>query len=270
MICTLGDLLLDVIVRLDAPIAADTDTYGRTKVGAGGQAPNVAAWTVALGGRARFIGKRGADTAGRLAAEELRARGVEVCGPEVEGATGTVVSVTTPDGRRAMLTDRGVAPDLRADELDARWLDDCERLHLTGYSLVRSPISEAAIEAARRATERGIPLSVDLSATTAIGEIGPERFARILDDLAPEIVFANEDEARLVPDVRAPVVVVKRGGDGCSVRRDGDETSFPAERADLLDATGAGDAFAAGFLLGGPTLALAAAAQCVSQMGAMP
>ena len=100
MICTLGDLLLDVVVRLDGPIAEDTDTYGRTRVGAGGQAANVAAWVVALGGSARFIGKRARDATGRLLAEELASRGVELAGPEVELGTGTVVSVATPDGPR--------------------------------------------------------------------------------------------------------------------------------------------------------------------------
>ena len=93
MICTLGDLLLDVVVRLESPIAEDTDTYGRTRVGAGGQAANVAAWVAALDGRARFVGKRARDPVGRLLADELRDRGVEVRGPEVESGTGTVVSV---------------------------------------------------------------------------------------------------------------------------------------------------------------------------------
>src|SRR6266550_3376842 len=100
MICALGDLLLDVIVRLEGPIAEDTDTYGRTRVGAGGQAANVAAWVAALGGRARFIGKRAGDPAGLLIAKELRQQGVEVVGPKVDSGTGTVVSIATPDGRR--------------------------------------------------------------------------------------------------------------------------------------------------------------------------
>src|SRR5688572_33284102 len=97
MVCSLGDLLLDVIVRLDGPIAEDTDTYGRTRVGAGGQAANVAAWVAALGGSARFIGKRADDPAGRIVAAELDKRGVDVRGPAVERGTGTVVSIATPD-----------------------------------------------------------------------------------------------------------------------------------------------------------------------------
>jgi ribokinase len=266
VLCTLGDLLLDVIVRLDAPIAEDTDTYGRTRVGAGGQAANVAAWTVALNAPARFIGKRARDPSGRFLADELRRRSVELAGPEVDDGTGTVVSIATPDGRRTMLTDRGVAVAIRPDELDPTWLEGCDRLHLPSYSLVTSPIREAALEAARLAPR----VSVDLSSTTAVESVGVDRFTALLGELGPDIVFANEDEAALVGDLDADTVVVKRGARGCLVRRRDGEQHYPAEPADVVDTTGAGDAFAAGFLVGGPELALRAAAKCVSQMGAMP
>jgi sugar/nucleoside kinase (ribokinase family) len=266
VLCTLGDLLLDVIVRLDAPIAEDTDTYGRTRVGAGGQAANVAAWTAALERPARFIGKRARDPAGRLLGEELRRRGVEVAGPEVEAGTGTVVSIATPEGKRAMLTDRGVAAAFRPDELDGRWLEGCDWLHIPGYSLVTSPLRETTIQAAESAEH----VSVDLSSTAAIESAGVQRFKAILNELGAEIVFANEEEAALAGEVNAETVVVKRGARGCLVRRSDEEREYPAEPAEIVDTTGAGDAFAAGFLAGGPELALRAAARCVSQMGAMP
>ena len=262
MICTLGDLLLDVIVRLDGPIADDTDTYGRTHVGAGGQAANVAAWVAALGGRARFVGKRARDPAGRLLADELRARGVELAGPEVEHGTGTVVSLATPDGKRTMLTDRGVAPDLAPAELDEAWLDGCGWLHVPGYSLVRSPLAETAVAAARRASR----VSVDLSSTAAVSLLGVERFRERLAAVTPAVVFATEDEAALVGDVKAETVVVKQGARGCRI----DGRVYPAPPVELVDTTGAGDAFAAGFLVGGPELAVTAAARCVATMGAAP
>jgi sugar/nucleoside kinase (ribokinase family) len=266
MICALGDLLLDVIVRLEAPIAEDTDTYGRTRVGAGGQAANVAAWIATLGGQARFVGKRAPDPTGRLVAAELARRGVEVIGPEEDGGTGTVVSIATPDGRRTMLSDRGIASDFRPDELDASWLEDCERLHLPAYSLLASPIRETALAAARLAPA----VSVDLSSTTAIRAAGVEELGAVLGELEPDLVFANEDEAALAGDLEVKTLVVKRGARGCAVRKDGEEREHPAEPATVVDSTGAGDAFAAGFLLGGPELALSAAARCVTQMGAMP
>jgi sugar/nucleoside kinase (ribokinase family) len=262
----LGDLLLDVIVRLDGPIAEDTDTYGRTQVGAGGQAANVAAWTAALDRPARFIGKRARDPAGRFLAEELLRHGVDVAGPEVDEGTGTVVSIATPDGRRTMLTDRGVAIAFDAGELERTWLDGCERLHVPGYSLVTSPIREAALAAARLAPR----VSVDLSSTGAIESVGVEEFRATVAELHPDVVFANDDEAKLFGEIEAETVVIKRGADGCVVRRGGDERAYPAVPATVVDATGAGDSFAAGFLAGGPELAVQTAAQCVSRMGAMP
>jgi ribokinase len=266
VICTLGDLLLDVIVRLDAPIAEDTDTYGRTRVGAGGQAANVAAWVVALGGEARFLGKLARDPAGRMLAAELAARGVDVAGPEVERGTGTVVSVATPDGARTMLTDRGVATEFRPYELERAWLDGCDWLHVPGYSLVRPPLLETALAAAQLAPR----VSVDLSSTSAIADAGVDRFREVLGRLRPALVLGNEAEAELVGPVKVETLVVKRGALGCVVRRGDDERELPARQATAVDTTGAGDAFAAGFLVGGPELALEAAARCVETMGAMP
>jgi sugar/nucleoside kinase (ribokinase family) len=266
VICTLGDLLLDVVVRLDGPIAEDTDTYGHTRVGAGGQAANVAAWVVALGGRARFVGKRARDPAGRLLVGELRRLGVELVGPEEPAGTGTVVSVAAADGLRTMLTDRGVAVDLRPEELDPAWLAGCEWLHVSGYSLVGGPIRETAPAAARLAPR----VSVDLSSTSAIEAAGVEDFRTALAELRPHVVFATEAEAELVGELEVETVVVKRGARGCVVRRESLSEELPAVPVAAVDSTGAGDAFAAGFLLGGPELALDAAARCVSRMGATP
>ena len=243
MVCTLGDLLLDVVVRIDGPIAEDTDTYGRTRVSPGGQAANVAAWVAALGGEAWFVGKRARDPAGRVLAEELRGRGVEVVGPEVGAGTGTVVSLARSDGRRTMLTDRGVAPELSAAEIESAWLAACEWLHLPAYSLVRAPIRDAALAAAALVRERGGSVSVDLSATRALAESGVETFRRLLAGLAPDVVFGNEAEISLVGGVHAPTVVVKLGRRGCAVRRGGETTELAAVPAEVVDTTGAGDAF---------------------------
>jgi sugar/nucleoside kinase (ribokinase family) len=261
LICAVGDLLLDVIVRLDGPIAADTDTYGRTSVGAGGQAANVAAWAAALGGRGRFLGKRARDAAGSIVSAELSARGVELAGPEVERGTGTVVSLAGADGSRSMLSDRGVSTELAPEEVDPAWLEGCDWLHVPGYSLVRQPLAAAATRAAGLAEH----VSVDASSLAAIDEVGPELFRELVRDLRPEVVFANEAEAELLGALEGTTVVV-HGSSGCRV---GGE-SFAALAADVVDTTGAGDAFAAGYLLGGPQLALEAAARCVGQMGAMP
>jgi sugar/nucleoside kinase (ribokinase family) len=133
---------------------------------------------------------------------------------------------------------------------------------VAGYSLARSPIREAAFAAAGLASR----VSVDLSSTAAIEATGVEEFRSALERLSPEIVFANEDEAALIGKVEAGTVVVKRGAGGIEVGG----REFQAKPADVVDTTGAGDALAAGFLLGGPDLGLDAAARCVATMGAFP
>jgi ribokinase len=270
VICTLGDLLLDVIVRLDGPIAEDTDTYGHTRVGLGGQAANVAAWVVALGGEARFIGKTARDPAGRMLTGELRSRGVEVAGPQAGEGTGTVVSLARSDGRRTMLTDRGVAPDLAVSDLEPDWFTSSEWLHVPAYSLVRSPIRDAALAAVAFVRDRGGSVSVDLSATSALAQAAGPPFDELLAALAPDLVLGTEAELDLVGQLRAPTVVSKRGSRGCSVRRSDELVELPAHPTEVIDTTGAGDAFAAGFLLAGAELGLEAAARCVGTMGAMP
>ena len=263
MLVTLGDLLLDVIVRLSQPLAEGADADAVTKLGPGGQAANVAAWVAELGGEARFLGKRADDEAGRTAAGALARYGVDVHGPVVAGRTGTIVALVGVDGARTMASDRGVSPDFQADELHPAWLDGCSHLHLPGYSLLRSPIDGTALRAAELAPR----LSVDLSSWSAIRDFGPERFRERLEQLRPAIVFANEDEERILGGpLDGCTWILKRGPLGA---RFGD-VELPAVPADAIDTTGAGDALAAGYLVGGPELALAAAARCVAQLGSMP
>lgn len=262
MIVSLGDLLLDVIVRLSQPLAEGADADAVTRLGPGGQAANVAAWAAALGGEARFVGKTADDEAGRTARAALARYGVDVRGPVVEGRTGTIVSLVDVAGERTMASDRGVSPDLRADELVEGWLLD-ETLHLPVYSLVREPIATAAL----RAAELAEFVSVDLSSWSAIRDFGPGRLRERLEALDPDVVFANEAEEEAIGGrVGSAMWIVKLGARGALV----DGEVLPALPADVVDTTGAGDAFAAGWLVGGAELALEAAARCVAQLGSMP
>jgi sugar/nucleoside kinase (ribokinase family) len=266
LICTLGDLLLDVVVTGRGPVEKAADTYSQVTVGAGGQAANVAAWAAALGARARLVTKRVDDPAGRLLAGEMALRAVEVLGPEVAGGgearTGVVVSLSGFDGERSMLTDRGASPTLEAGELSPGWIEGCDWLHLPLYSLVDAPIRQAAL-AARDYAPRA---SLDLSSVTVLRELGKGEAGRLVEVLEPEIVFATQEEASMVDLSTVPTLVEKLGAKGALVNGQ----LFVAPAADVVDTTGAGDAFAAGYLAGGPQLALAAAARAVSLRGAMP
>jgi sugar/nucleoside kinase (ribokinase family) len=110
-------------------------------------------------------------------------------------------------------------------------------------------------------------VSVDLSSWSAIRDFGAERFRERLEALRPAIVFANEDEERILGGpLEGCTWVLKRGALGAGFG----ELELPAPPAEVLDTTGAGDALAAGYLVGGPELALAAAARCVAKLGSMP
>ena len=186
-----GGIPLDVTVRLAAPIAAGGDTDAEIRLAPGGQAANVASWASALGADARFIGKRGSDDAGRLAASGLEERGVEVVGP-AEGRNGVVCALVSADGERSMAADRGAAAELRPEEIDPSWLAACDHLFVSGYALMREPVRAAALRAAELARSAGAVVSADLASWSAIRDAGTEGFREIVLELAPELRAAEE------------------------------------------------------------------------------
>ncbi len=257
-IVSLGDLILDVIVALEGPLVPGDDRRAATVVGAGGQAANVAAWAAALGADARFVGKRGTDGAGELAARELASHGVQIAGP-AGGRNGVVVSMVSA-GERSMASDRGSATELSAADLESAWFA-CDRLHISGYALHTEPLASATQRAIELAREAGAAVSVDLSAWSLIDEPFRDRVRAC----APETVFATERER----DEFGPLAsswVVKLGAAGVNVAG----VNYAALDTEVVDPTGAGDAFAAGFLVGGVELGLQAAARCCAKLGSMP
>lgn len=262
-ICTIGDLILDVIVLPREPLQSDADTPAEIRFGAGGQAANVAAWASALGARSRLICKRGNDLPSQTATAEVQRRGVEIWGPVVNGRGGVVVSVRDTAGHRTMASDRGVAAQLEPSELDPAWIHTSDVLHVSGYCLLRETMAAAARDAARHAGR----VSVDLASAHDIAIAGPERFVAHLRALEPDLIFATEAERAAVAQAGLDTEwVIKLGAQGACFP----EGRYPAHLGEPADTTGAGDALAAGYLVGGPELAMQTAARSVALIGAMP
>lgn len=273
-VCTIGDAVVDVVIELSQlPVVGD-DVPGAVTLTNGGQACNVAAWCNALGARAAVISKLGDDVAGELVASLLARHGVEVLergGAAPRGPTGTIVSLVTPGGERSMISDRGVAATLRADDLEPSWFRACDWLHVSGYSLFGPHGGEAALAAAALARGAGAGISVDVSTATLVETVGVSDARRRVAACGPDVVFANVAEHRAIGTLAGTVMVVKHGPAGFVVHDGAGATPWPAlAAAEVRDSTGAGDAFAAGWILGGPEMAQTAARECLAHVGAMP
>lgn len=252
MLCAVGDLIEDVVVQLRDHMQPDSDTPATIVRRRGGSAANVAYFAAKLEGRSRFVGCVGADPLGDSLITQLTQHGVEVRG-ERRGRTGSIVVLATTDGVRTMLTDRGNATDLSSS--DSTWLNDITTLHLPLYSFSHEPISSVVHALVREAQTRGVVVSVDLSSVTLIAQLGAPAVQRLLTDVGPDILFCTNAEAMAAgvnPQHRhgAHLVVVKDGANPVVAFGDGTtETHYPVHIvADVVDGTGAGDAFAAAFL----------------------
>jgi sugar/nucleoside kinase (ribokinase family) len=259
----------------------------------GGSAANTLAGIAALGGRCAFIGQVADDQLGEVFAHDIRAAGIEFDTPArgQDPSTARCLIFVTPDGQRTMNTYLGASQYLPATALDDALIADAAVLYLEGYLWDPEEPRTAmrkAIEAARRA---GRKVALSLSDAFVIARHGDDwRALLAAGDI--DLLFANEAElaaltgledfeaaiAQLAPQV--PVLVVTRGASGAVAVTAGERAEVPAEPVErVIDTTGAGDLFAAGFLFGhvrGKALAeclklgAVCAAEIISHYGARP
>lgn len=277
-----GDVMRDVVATLAAPLAHGSDTPAAIVERGGGAGANVAAWLGRAGAAPTLIGCVGADAAGRAAADELRAEGVDVqLSVDAQRPTGTCVVLVEPGGERTMLPDPGANVALAAAPLPP----GATHLHVAGYALLRAGSRAAARALIAAARGAGATVSVDPSSAAPLaaapGFLGWVAGADLLlpnrDEAAVLTGIADPAGAARALSARAREVVVTLGAEGALWCDGAEVVHVPAFPVVHADSTGAGDAFAAGLLAAraagaGPADALRAgcalAARAVARVGA--
>ena len=256
-VLVVGDVADDVVVRPLAGATPASDTPARIEQHPGGSAANTAAWLGSLGVRVRFVGRVGAADVDRHR-QALAAHGVDArLTADPERTTATIVLMLDEGGERSMYVDRGAnvaPPDMPTDT----W-QDVSWLHLTGYSFFDPRVRPLAVSLLEKSTARGIPCSVDPSSTGFLRHVGRDAFRSWTRGAA--VLFPNREEAEMLSgcsDAESAAATLARDyetvvvtcGDAGAVAagRDGGTARVGAATARVVDTTGAGDAFAAGFL----------------------
>ena len=253
LLVAVGDLVEDVIVWPTAPTAPAryaTDNPSLIHRGRGGSAANVAVFASARV-PTRFIGCVGQDPAADVLTGELAGHGVDVR-VQRRGRTGTIVVLIDGKGERTMYPDRAAAAQLT--DVPSAWLESAAIVHAPSYCFAAEPSATAVLRLIEQAHQQGIPVSLDASSTGMIEEYGLARYLELVDTLRPALFFANAHEAALLDVTRSQfaktMTVVKNGAKSTTVTAPGGvpQTVPVPPTPPARDSTGAGDAFAAGFL----------------------
>ncbi len=253
LLASIGDLVEDVVVHLRSDPRKGTDTPTSIVRRRGGSAANVAVLAADSDTPSRFIGQVGDDPLGIRLIEELRRHNVDTI-VTTHGTTGSIVVLVDHKGERTFLTDRGAASKLAG--VGPNVLDNVGVLHMPVYCLAADPLARTASRLAGDAVARNIPVTIDLSSTSVIEEFGHAELLSFIETLGPEVVFGNQQEHRSLrlgerdPVPGAGVTIIKGGAEPTLIiKPNGDVISVPVRPvANVLDTTGAGDAFAAGYL----------------------
>lgn len=257
----IGDLMLDVVAQIptsphELHLGNDTRTIISTH--GGGAAGNTASWLAVLGNDVTMVGRIGNDTAGSAITAEFDALGISYGNIVKEGLhTGVVVCLVDPSGERTMLADNGANAGLDVSDLPA--LDGVDAIYLSGYAPLAPLSREGVLEMVRTINSRGIPIIFD---PATVGGMQGVPVAEILSWCAlMDTVIMNEEEAIYLSGLSdlesalnffvelTPRAIIKRGSAGAiGLERGGQIISVAAKTSAVVDTTGAGDAFAAGFI----------------------
>jgi sugar/nucleoside kinase (ribokinase family) len=260
-VVVVGDLMVDVVATAQEPLADASDAAARVRWTGGGAGANVAAGLAAAGVAVALVARVGDDLPGRAATAALRDAGVDVwAAVDAERPTGTCVVVVAPDGERSMLPDRGANAALAPGDLPPALLRAGAHLHLSGYVLLHAGGRSAGRAALAAATAAGMTVSVDPASAAPLRALGAATFlawVRGVDLLLPNaqeaaVLTGERDPARaaraLAARAQAREVVVTLGADGALHCDGATVLHAPAPPATVVDTTGAGDAFTAGWL----------------------
>jgi len=285
-IVCVGELMTDVVALLSDEIAYGSDTSVKITYNGGGAAANVASWLGVNGVDVTLVARVGEDASGLHALGDLKK--FEVKSAVVQDSrevTGTVIVLVAPDGERTMLPDSGANGLIEAKDVPA--LTSTDRLYLSGYLLFNPQSRKAAQEILHDAREAGVQILVDPSSAAPILRVGPANFLDWLGKI--DVLLANFDEAHALTGetdpwraaekllTNASTVIIKLGADGAIGLTETGRAKVPAWPVEqVIDTTGAGDSFAAGFLLSNGNLeeclvsGAKVAAECVVSVGARP
>jgi adenosine kinase len=269
------------------------DAMGPAVEISGGSAANTAVGIASFGARAAFVGKVRDDELGRVFAHDIRAAGVAFDTAPDSGGPSTARSyiLVTPDGERTMNTFLGAAQDLHPNDIDADAVAGAAVTYLEGYLWDPPRAKEAFLKAAGIAHGAGRKVALTLSDAFCVGRYRAE-FLDLIRNGTVDIVFANQHELLSLYETAdfdtavnalrndAPLAAVTRSEHGCLVVTRAATEAVPAAPIErFVDATGAGDLFAAGFLVGlsrgqdhrmSARLGVLAAAEVIQHLGARP
>ena len=280
-IVAMGDAIVDVIASCDdeflvthrlpkgsmqllSPAQADElyAAMGVAREMSGGSAANSMAGIAAMGGRSAFIGQIAEDQLGLIFEHDMHALGVRFETPPLEDGppTGRCLILVTPDGQRTMNTCPGASHELSVDALDRDLIASASILFLEGYLFGPAKPRAAMMEAIKVAHAAGRKVGFTLSESVCIAE-RKEPFTQMIESGGVDLLFCNEDEALQLTgrtdlqsaldelQVHVPTLVITKGPEGAIGVEGGKTIAIPAAPVDqVVDTTGAGDLFAAGFL----------------------